>query len=197
MKLLVTGFDAFGKETVNPASLVLPLLKAPSGAELVTMEIPTVYGVGRQVLSAIAKENPDWVLLIGQAGGRSGITPERVAINLRDCSMADNGGRICQEEPVDSSGPAAFFSSLPLKQMVSAIEAAGIPASVSNTAGTFVCNSLLYEVLQGCGSLDFKVRAGFIHVPFLPCQVENRPQYPSMTLEDMAKGLNAAIASLL
>lgn len=197
MKLLITGFDAFGKEAVNPASQVLPLLQAPAGAELITMEIPTVYGVGSQVLSVIEKEKPDFVLLIGQAGGRSGLTPERIAINLRDCSMADNAGTVCQDQPVSPEGPAAWFSPLPIKQMVSAIQAAGIPAAVSNTAGTFVCNSLLYEVLEGCSRRKLPAKAGFIHVPFLPCQTENRPQYPSMTLSDMAKGLNAAISSLL
>ena len=196
MKILITGFDAFGKESVNPASLVLPLLKAPEGRELIKLEIPTVYGCGEQVLRVIRQEQPQAVLLLGQAGGRSSLTLERVAINLRDCSMADNAGKIAAEEPVLPAGPAAYFSSLPLKHMVSAIQAAGIPAALSSTAGTFVCNSLFYEVLHGCSRTAPDTGVGFLHVPFLPCQVSDRPQYPSMSLSDMAEGINAAIASL-
>ena len=197
MKLLITGFDAFGKESVNPASQVLPLLKAPEGTELIKLEIPTVYGCGTQVLRVIGQEHPQAVLLLGQAGGRSSLTLERIAINLRDCSMADNAGIISLEEPVVPGGPAAYFSTLPIKPMVSAIQAAGIPAAVSNTAGTFVCNSLLYEVLHGCSLIFPDIRAGFLHMPFLPCQVSDRPQYPSMSLSDMAKGISAAIAFLV
>ena len=196
MKLLVTGFDAFGKESLNPAAQVLPLLTAPEGVELIKLEIPTVYGCGTQVLDVIQKERPQAVLLLGQAGGRSSLTLERIAINLRDCSMADNAGKTAQEEPVLPDGPAAYFSTLPIKAMVSAIQAAGIPAAVSNTAGTFVCNSLLYEVLQGCSQIAPGTKVGFLHVPFLPCQVTDRPQYPSMCLSDMAKGISAALASL-
>ena len=124
MKLLVTGFNAFGKESLNPASQVLPLLGAPEGAELLKLEIPTVYGCGTQVLDVIQKERPQAVLLLGQAGGRSSLTLERIAINLRDCSMADNAGKTAQEEPVLPGGPAAYFSTLPIKAMVSAIQAA-------------------------------------------------------------------------
>ena len=196
MKLLVTGFDAFGKESLNPASQVLPLLMAPEGVELLKLEIPTVYGCGAQVLKVIEKEKPRAVLLLGQAGGRSSLTLERVAINLRDCSMADNAGKTAQEEPVLPDGPAAYFSTLPIKTMVSAIQAAGIPAAVSNTAGTFVCNSLLYEVLHGCSQIAPDTKVGFLHVPFLPCQVTDRPQFPGMSLGDMAKGISAALASL-
>ena len=104
MKLLVTGFDAFGKESLNPASQVLPLLKAPEGMELIKLEIPTVYGCGARVMEVIQKEKPRAVLLLGQAGGRSSLTLERIAINLRDCSMADNQGKIAQEEPVLPDG---------------------------------------------------------------------------------------------
>ena len=196
MKLLVTGFDAFGKESLNPASQVLPLLTAPEGVELLKLEIPTVYGCGTQVLDVIQKERPQAVLLLGQAGGRSSLTLERIAINLRDCSMADNLGKIAQEEPVLPDGPAAYFSTLPIKAMVSAIQAAGIPAAVSNTAGTFVCNSLLYEVLHGCSQVSPDTKVGFLHVPFLPCQVTDRPQYPSMSLGDMAAGISAALTCL-
>ena len=196
MKLLVTGFDAFGKESLNPASQVLPLLTVPEGVELLKLEIPTVYGCGARVMEVIEKEHPQAVLLLGQAGGRSSLTLERVAINLRDCSMADNAGKTAQEEPVLPDGPAAYFSTLPIKTMVSAIQAAGIPAAVSNTAGTFVCNSLLYEVLHGCSQIAPDTKVGFLHVPFLPCQVTDRPQFPGMSLGDMAKGISAALASL-
>ena len=196
MKLLVTGFDAFGKESLNPASQVLPLLTALEGVELLKLEIPTVYGCGAQVLTVIEKEKPRAVLLLGQAGCRSSLTLVRVAIYLRDCSMADNQGKIAREEPVLPDGPAACFSTLPIKTMVSAIQADGIPAAVSNTAGTFVCNSLLYEVLHGCSQVSPDTKVGFLHMPFLPCQVTDRPQYPSMSLEDMANGISAALASL-
>ena len=197
MKILITGFDPFGKETVNPSSEALALLRGPEGSELIKVPcIPTVYGAGQLVIAEIEKFQPQTVVCLGQAGGRNGVTPERVAINIRDCSMADNQGWICLDEPVVPGGKNAYFSTLPVKDMAAAIQHAGLPAQVSNTAGTFVCNSVLYEVLQYCEAQAPHIRAGFIHVPFLPCQTESRPNFPSMSLTQMAEALEAALSVL-
>ena len=198
MKIMITGFDAFGGETRNPSSEVLALLRAPAGAELILKpEIPTEFGVGRLVCRYLSEEQPDVLLCLGQAGGRRGLTPERVAINIMDAGIPDNRGFLPSDLPVEPGGKNAYFSTLPIKAMVSAMEKAGIPASVSNSAGTFVCNSLLYHVLSYIEGNRLPVRAGFLHVPFLPEQAENHPGYPAMSLEDMAEGISAALEAIV
>ena len=190
-KLLITGFDPFGGEKINPSWEAVKLLPEKIGGyTLYKMEIPTVFSVAaRQVLEQAQKLQPDAILCIGQAGGRGAVTPERVAINLRDASICDNAGGKPQEQPIMEGGPAAYFSTVPCKKMVEAMKQAGFPAAVSNTAGTFVCNDVLYSVLHHFA--DTSVQAGFIHVPYLPSQGT-----PNMELTDIVKALSAAIEAL-
>lgn len=190
-KLLITGFDPFGGETVNPAWEAVKRLPDTAGEYvLCKLEIPTVYTAAAQkVLDAARELKPDVILCIGQAGGRNDVTPERIGINLRLARIPDNAGNRPEGEPVVPGGADGYFATVPVDRMAQAIRDAGYPASVSNTAGTFVCNDVLYTVLHAC--LGTNVRAGFLHVPFLPEQGQ-----PSLPLEDTVKALEAAISAL-
>ena len=190
-RLLITGFDPFGGESVNPAWEAVKLLPETIGDYvLCKLEIPTVYGLGaQQVLQKACEVKPDAILCIGQAGGRAMVTPERVAINIRDARIDDNAGNRPVEEPVVSNGPAAYFTTVPVKTMAEAITAAGFPGGVSNTAGTFVCNDVLYTLLHEFNGTG--VQVGFIHVPYLPEQGT-----PSLPLKDTVAALKAAIMAL-
>ena len=199
MKLLLTAFDPFGGETLNPAlEAVKQLPDRIGGVEIIKLEVPTVFGKAiDRVTAAIRQEKPDAVLCIGQAGGRRGLTPERVAINIDDARIPDNEGN----QPIDRSivvgGPAAYFATLPVKAMVQAIRDVGLPADLSNTAGTFVCNHLLYGVLHLLATEYPSVRGGFLHVPFLPEQAAARPSpVSSLPLADIVRGLEAAIRAI-
>jgi pyroglutamyl-peptidase I len=147
MKILVTGFDPFGDDVINPAiEAVKRLPDTIDGAEIIKLEIPTVFYKSADVVKkAIEKEQPDYVLNIGQAGGRYELTPERVAINLDDARIADNEGQQPIDKEIKEDGDAAYFSQLPIKAMVDYMKKENIPASVSNTAGTFVCNHIMYK----------------------------------------------------
>ena len=195
MKILLTAFDAFGGETINPALKAASLVKAPEGVELVKLEVPTVFGTSVDVVAAaMEREQPDAVVCVGQAGGRSAVTPERVAINLMDAGIADNEGNIPVDLPVVPGGENALFSTLPVKAIVAAIQAADIPAQLSCSAGTFVCNQLLYGVLNLCKEKFPGTLAGFIHVPFLPEQTVDRPEMPSLPLASIVTALEAALS---
>lgn len=199
MKILVTGFDPFGSDKINPAiEAVKKLPDTIKGAKIIKLEIPTVFNKSAQVVhQAIVKEQPDYVLNVGQAGGRSALTPERVAININDGRIPDNDGYQPLGEPIQADGDTAYFTQLPIKAMAKAIRAAGLPAIVSNTAGTYVCNHIFYQV-QYMRTKEFpKLKAGFIHIPFLPEQVITRPNQPSMALADIVKGLTAAIGAIV
>ena len=198
MKLLLTAFDPFGGDPVNPALEAVKLVSGTVGAvQVVKLEVPTVFGRSIDtVAKAIKAEKPDAVLCIGQAGGRFDLTPERVAINLDDARIKDNEGNQPIDVPIFEDGAPAYFSTLPIKAMVQNMRNAGLPASVSNTAGTFVCNHLMYGVLYTLAKSYPGVRGGFMHVPFIPSQVVNRPSVPSMNLQDIAKGIEAAIAAI-
>lgn len=199
MKLLLTAFDPFGGESVNPALEAVKLVSSQiGGVEIVKVEVPTVFGKSIEtVAAAIERERPDAVLCIGQAGGRYDLTPERVAINIDDARIKDNEGNQPIDQPIFADGAPAYFTTLPVKAMVKRIREAGIPSSLSNSAGTFVCNHLMYGVLY---TLDKKypgVRGGFMHVPFIPGQVVNRPSpAPSLGLADIARGIEAAIEAI-
>ena len=197
MKLLLTAFDPFGGERINPAQEAVRLVAEEiAGWEIVKLEVPTVFGESvRAAAEAIRRERPDAVLCIGQAGGRCELTPERVAINIDDARIADNAGNQPIDAPIEKDGPAAYFSTLPVKAMAAAISKAGLPASVSNSAGTFVCNHLMYGVLHLLKKEYPGVRGGFMHVPFVPEQVTSRPA-PSMALQDIARGIEAAIGAI-
>lgn len=196
MKILLTGFDPFGGASINPAWEAVKLVKAPEGVELVKLEVPTVFGASIDVvLAAIEACRPDAVVCVGQAGGREKITPERVAINVNDARIADNAGQQPSDEPIYSDGPVAYFATLPIKAMVTAMERAGIGAAVSNSAGTFVCNQLMYGVLYHIERAYPGVRGGFVHVPCIPEQVAGTEK-PSMPLADIVKGLEATLAAV-
>ncbi len=199
-KILVTGFDPFGGEPVNPALEAVKLLngKEISGFEIVTREVPTVFGKAIESLKeAIEDVNPAMVISVGQAGGRSAITPERIAINVDDSRIADNENN----QPIDceivSGGPAAYFSKLPVKAIVKKLNDNGVPASVSNTAGTFVCNHIFYGLMHYLATSGKAIRGGFIHIPFLPEQIVRNPGQPSMSLELIVKGLELAIEAAI
>ncbi len=199
MKILVTGFDPFGGDAINPAfEAVRKLPKTIAGAEIEILEVPTVFHKSiRTVAEALDKGSFEAVLLVGQAGGRFDLTPERVGINLDDARIKDNEGNQPVDVPVIPQGPAAYFSTLPIKAMVENIRKQGIPAKVSNTAGTFVCNHLMYGVLHHIAANNLSLRCGFIHVPFLPEQVVARDNTPAMALDDIARGLMAAVEAMV
>ena len=199
MKILVTGFDPFGGEKINPA--IESVKKLPDkilDAEIIKLEIPTVIGKSVDKIREKIKEvNPDVVLSIGQAGGRPDITVERVGINCDDCRIKDNEGNQPIDEKVVEDGPAAYFATVPIKAMVEHIKEVKIPASVSNTAGTFICNHVLYGVCHIKATEYPNMRTGFIHIPFLPEQVTDKKNMPSMALETIVKGLELAIEAII
>lgn len=199
MKILVTGFDPFGGESINPAiESVKRLPDTIAGAEIIKMEIPTVFHKSINVIDeAIKEHDPDVILSIGQAGGRYDITVERIGINCDDARIADNEGNQMIDEPVFADGPTAYFVNLPIKAMVSEIQKAGIPASVSNSAGTFVCNHITYGVRHLVETKYPGKRSGFIHIPFLPNQVLDKKGQPSMALSTIIDGLSAAIKAIV
>ncbi len=195
--LLITGFDPFGGESVNPAWEAVKALPEVIGAYALTKrEIPTVFGLAAEaVLSAVLSMQtaPDVILCIGQAGGRAAVTPEMVAINYRHAGIPDNAGNRPTEAAVVPGAPAAYFASVPVQRMTEAIAAAGIRAQTSYSAGTFVCNDVLYTLLHRFDGTD--TRIGFIHVPFLPEQVKEQAT-PSMPLDEIVRALTAAIQIL-
>lgn len=195
MRVLITGFDPFGGEPVNPAlEAVMRLPGRIGGHEIVARALPTAFHRSLGVLSGAVREvRPDVLIAVGQAGGRSEISIERVAINVDDAPMLDNDGQSPTDQPIAPDGPAAYFSTLPIKAMVQALTTAGIPAEVSNTAGTFVCNHVLYGALHLAARERPAMRAGFIHIPFLPEQIARHPGQPSMALETVVAGLTLAI----
>ena len=193
-KLLISGFDPFGGESINPSFEAVWLLPDVIGEyELEKIELPTVFGRAAEIMiEKIKQTRPDAVICVGQAGGRKGITPEVIGINLREASIADNAGDMPKNEKIRASAPDGIFSTLPVREMVEAIKPQGLPASLSFSAGAFVCNDLLYSLLYEFRETDVKI--GFIHVPFLPEQAKEG--VPSMELEDIVRGLRAAIGCL-
>ncbi|NFG23102.1 pyroglutamyl-peptidase I [Clostridium botulinum] len=195
MKVLITGFDPFGGESINPAlEAVKKLPNTISNAEIIKLEIPTVFKKSLEKIEAnILAHKPDIIISIGQAGGRFGITPERVAINIDDARIEDNE----KNQPIDlkvfEDGENAYFTTLPIKAMVKEIQESGIPSSVSNSAGTFVCNHVMYGVLYMINKKYPNIKGGFIHVPYIPSQVVNKPNMPSMSIEDISKGLELSV----
>lgn len=189
--LLITGFDPFGGQSVNPSWAAVERLPEQVGQYMLCkLQIPTAFSeAAKAVLNQAVEVAPDVILCVGQAGTRDSVTPERVAINLRDARIPDNRGCQPVDEPIVPGGPAAYFSTVPVKQMASAIQQMGLPAAVSNTAGTYVCNDVLYSLLHHYAGTP--VRVGFIHVPFLPEQGQ-----PSLPLEDAVRALIAAIGAL-
>ena len=199
MKILLTAFDPFGGEKINPALEAVKLVKAEDlTAELIKLEVPTVFHKSiKTVQEAMRKHKPDAVLCVGQAGGRFQLTPERVAINLDDARIPDNEGQQPVDEPIFADGADAYFASLPIKAMVESIKAENLPAAVSNTAGTFVCNHLMYGVLYTIAKEFPQCRGGFIHVPFIPAQVVDKANTPCLSLNDIARVLTASLQAII
>ncbi|MFI5002289.1 MAG: pyroglutamyl-peptidase I [Reyranellales bacterium] len=196
MKALITGFEPFGDDKINPSALAVARLKKRIGGITVhTTVLPTSYARSAIVLrGAIVETRPDIVLCVGLAGGRSELCLERVAINVQDARIRDNDGKQPIDKPVVASGPAAHFATLPIKACVSAMRKAGLPAAVSNTAGTFVCNHIFYSLMDFAARHQIPMRGGFLHVPYAPEQAAGLGGVPSMTIEDVARGIEIIVA---
>ncbi len=200
MKILITAFDPFGGDKINPALEAVKLMRDEiAGATIIKLEIPTVFHESiEKVVDTMLRENPDVVLNIGQAGGRFEVTPERVAINVDDARIPDNKKNQPIDQKIYEDGEPAYFATLPVKAMVKSIKEAGIPSSLSNSAGTFVCNHIMYGVLHEIKTRNLNIRAVFIHVPFITEQVVQRGSaLPSMSLVDIKKGLEAAVEAIV
>lgn len=199
MKILITGFDPFGGETVNPAlEAVKKLPDTILGADIIKLEIPTVFRKSLEAIEkAIIEHKPDVVISVGQASGRFGVTPERVAINIDDARIKDNEGNQPIDEEIFKDGESAYFSNLPIKAMVEEIKSNGLPSSVSNTAGTFVCNHVMYGILYLIDKKYNGIRGGFIHVPCIPSQVVTKVGIPSMSVDDISKSLEYALRAVI
>ena len=197
MKILISGFDPFGGEAVNPAwEAVRRLPDEIAGARIVKQQIPTVFDRSIEAVRAAMEEHhPDAVVCVGLAAGRFGITPERVAINIDDARIPDNERNRPIDTPIFADGAPAYFATLPIKAMTQKIREAGLPAGVSNTAGTFVCNHLMYGLLYTLEKRFPGTRGGFMHVPFIPSQTVGSAA-PSMRKEEIARGIEAAIAAI-
>ena len=194
MKLLLTGFEPFAGGTVNPSWEAVKRLDDTVGRFTIEkLLLPVTFGgAARTVIARLEELRPDAILCVGQAGGRAAVTPELVAINLREASVPDNDGFMPAGEPVVPGGPAAYFSTLPVRKMTAAIREAGIPAALSLSAGAFVCNDVLYALLHRFNGTETKI--AFVHLPFLPEQAGE--DKPSLTLDEMTRALRAAIGVL-
>ena len=194
MKIIVTGFDPFGGETINPSIECVKALPEIEGVELIRLELPTVFKESAKRLNEVINDvKPDAVLSVGQAGGRPGITMERIAINVDDARIPDNISQQPIDEAIQLDGEAAYFTTLPIKRIVKAIREAGIPAEVSNSAGTFVCNHIMYQALFAATKADKPFKAGFMHIPFIPEQTTDKPSLP---LEESTRALQIAIETI-
>ena len=198
MKILLTAFTPFDGESINPALEAMKLLPDKIGnLQVLKLEVPTVFGKSaRLVIETIEQAKPDFVLSIGQAGGRAEITPERIAINIDDARIPDNEGNQPVDRAIYLDGENAYFSTLPVKAMVEDIKKEGLPASLSNSAGTYVCNHLMYSVLYYIQINALPIKAGFIHVPYIPEQTVEKKDKPSLELSEIVRGLNAALETI-
>jgi pyroglutamyl-peptidase len=191
-KVLLTGFEPFGKATLNPSG---EIVKRISGDNIVTAILPVAYAQSAErLLALIAGHNPDVVICLGQAEGRTHITPERIAINLDDARLADNEGVIRNDVPIVMGGPVAYESTLPIKEFVKAVNDAGVPAAISLSAGAFLCNHIFYVAQDHFKGT--KVRSGFVHVPLMDEQAGEFPGLPTMPLDQMVKAVRTMLEVL-
>jgi len=198
--VLLTGFDPFGGAARNPSWEAVRALRGAriGGHAVAVARIPTSFTLCAPALArAIARHRPALVLCTGLAQGRAAVSLERVAINCIDARIADNDGLQPIDAPVVAGAPAAYFARLPLKAMLAAVRARGIPAEVSNSAGTFVCNALAFHLAHGIATRWPRLRGGFVHLPAAPFQVADQPATPSMALATMVEALRAAVAAAL
>jgi pyroglutamyl-peptidase len=196
MKALATGFEPFGGEPVNPALEAVERLPICLGdLNIRTAVLPAVFGRALDALEdAIVASDPDIVLCVGQAGGRPALSLERVAINLDDARIPDNAGQQPIDRPIVPDGPAAYFATLPIKAAAAGLREAGLPAIVSNTAGTFVCNHVFYGLMHLAANRRLRLRGGFLHVPFLPSQAARQQGESSMALDDIVRGIEIVLS---
>jgi len=191
-KVLLTGFEPFGKATLNPSG---EIVKQISGDNIVTAILPVAYAQSAErLLALIAEHKPDVVICLGQAEGRTHISPERIAINLDDARLADNEGVIRNDVPIVAGGPVAYESTLPIKEIVKAINDAGVPAAVSLSAGAFLCNHVFYVAQNKFAGTH--VRSGFVHVPLMDSQAPEFPGLPTMPLDQMVIAVRAMLEVL-
>ncbi len=193
---MLTGFEPFGGETVNPSQVVVQAIRdmAFENINVVTAILPVSRFAATQALSAaIAQFEPAVVIMLGEAGTRARISPERVAINVDDFRIPDNGGHQPQNEPIVPTGPAAYFSTLPIQKLVADLTAADIPAAISNSAGTYLCNRVFYWVMHLIHSQNLPIRAGFIHLPYLHEQSLNKRDCPSLARATQIEAIRLAI----
>ena len=191
-KVLLTGFEPFGNASLNPSG---EIVKQISGDNIVTAILPVAYAQSAErLLALIAEHNPDVVICLGQAEGRKEITPERVAINLDDARLADNEGVLRNDVKILADGPDAYFSTLPVKEIVEAIKAAGVPAAISLSAGAFLCNHVFYVAQNKFAGT--KIRSGFVHVPLMDEQAGEFPGLPTMPLDQMVKAVRTMLEVL-
>lgn len=176
-KIIITGFEPFGTDKINPSWEMIRDFKSDKN-EIIKMCLPVVFGKASEILiEKIKEEKPDVVVMFGQAGGRKKITPERVAINFRDCTIKDNEGNKPQDKYIIKNAPAAYFSTLPIKKICRMLKNNFIPSGISNSAGTYVCNDLMYNILNYIDTENLKIKAGFIHVPYIREQVFNSENF--------------------
>jgi pyroglutamyl-peptidase len=198
MNVLLTGFEPFGGESINPAWEAVQRLQdtAGDGYHIHVAQLPCVFGAAlTRLQEQIAAVHPQLVICVGQAGGRTEISVERVAINIDDARIPDNAGQQPIDEAIAADGPAAYFSTLPIKAIVAALRANGIPAAVSQTAGTYVCNHVFYGLAHLIATQFPHMRGGFIHIPYLPQQAAQHIHAPSMALDTIVQGLQLAIST--
>ena len=198
MKILLTGFDPFGGESINPSYEAIKKITINSSTvEVIKKELPTVFKKAIEVLDeTIESVKPDVVVCTGQAGGRFDISLERIGINIIDSRIPDNDGDQPIDEKIFEDGREAYFSTIPIKAIVKRMRENGIPASVSNTAGTFVCNCILYGAMYLIDKKYPTIKGGFVHVPFLPEQVTEKVNTPSMSLENITRALEVMIETI-
>ncbi len=200
-KLLLTGFEPFGGERVNPSWEIARSLDGEQIGDctVIARELPVVWGRALDVMAELIDElEPAIIVSLGQSGGRAEICPERVGINVSDAVAGDNVGVVKTDDPIDPLGPVAYWSTLPIKAMVTAMREAGVPARVSNTAGTYLCNHLMYGTLHHLAGRGALIPAGFVHVPGLPEQMAPRSKgEPSLGLETQVRGIRAALTACI
>jgi len=197
MKILITCFEPFGGEAINPGAEAVGLLPDKiGGAAIIKARLPVVFGESINALyAALDADLPDAVICIGQAGGRASIAIERVAINIDDAKSPDNAGNTPTDATIFADGPAAYFATLPIKAIVADLRGAGIPAAISDSAGTYVCNHIMYAALHYAADKP-GLAAGFVHIPYLPCQAAEKPNAPSMSLETVVAGLEIIVKAV-
>lgn len=195
MKILVSGFEPFNKAGLNPSEIILKELPESIGeAKVIKAFLPVSYEQSFELLKVkIDEVKPDVVICLGLANGRTAITPERVAINMNSASIGDNDGVVFIDSPINENGESAYFSTLPIRDMVESMKEASIPAMISNTAGTYVCNNIMYKVLE---YVEDHVKAGFIHVPMM-IGMKNEREFFEMDIKDMVEGITLCIKSCL